>query len=63
MGVVVEIMVGTGRLCTCFAQRCVLVFVDLGVGEDLQIPELSVRPARKWIIVQEQRLDMRIGRE
>ena len=38
------------------------VFVDMGRG-DLHFPGLGAMPVCRWIIVQEQRLDMRTGTE
>ncbi len=45
-----------------FELAALIVFVDWGRG-DLHFPGLGAMPVCRWIIVQEQRLDMRIGTE
>ena len=45
-----------------FELAALIVFVDGGRG-DLHFPGLGAMPVCRWIIVQEQRLDMRIGTE
>ena len=45
-----------------FGLAALIVFVD-GRRGDLHFPGLSAMPVCRWIIVQEQRLDMRIGME
>lgn len=59
MGVVVEIMVGAGGLGGLAA----LIVFGGGRRRDLHFPGLGVMPVCRWIIVQEQRLNMRTGTE
>ena len=45
-----------------FELAALIVFVNGGRGE-LHFPGLGAMPVCRWIIVQEQRLDMRTGTE